>query len=67
LSAFEDIADRAIEYTDLVLHTTPSYREAAVAALRKLRDNLARRASDDGAIRRLDVYLERLSRGGTVS
>jgi hypothetical protein len=67
LSDFEDIADRAIEYTDLVLHRTPSYRETAVAALRKLRDNLARRAPDDGAIRRLDHYLDRLSRGGTVS
>jgi hypothetical protein len=67
LSAFEDIADRAIEYTDLVLHRTPSYRETALASLRKLRDNLARRASDERAIRRLDLYIDRLSRGGPAS
>jgi hypothetical protein len=62
LSALEEIVDRAIAYTDRILATAPNYRGAAIAGLRKLRDNLARTAPDDAAIRKLEVYLDGLAR-----
>jgi hypothetical protein len=61
LSALEDIVDRAIDYTNQILHTMPTYRSAAIEALRKLRENLARQGPDDPALRKLDDYLDRLA------
>jgi hypothetical protein len=61
----EDIVQRAINYTNGVLDRMPSYREAAVAGLRKLRAALAANSPDDPALAELDAYLESLE-GGTT-
>ncbi len=61
MSELEGIIDRAIEYTNLILKSAPSYREAAIAGLRKLRANLARQTPDDPALARLDAYLDALA------
>jgi hypothetical protein len=60
LSALEAIVDRAIEYTNQILHTMPSYGKTAIAGLRALRDDLARQTPDDPAIGKLDAYLDGL-------
>ena len=64
MNALEEIVDRAIEYTDKILNTMPSYRQAAIVGLRKLRVALAEKAPDDPAIARLDAYLQSLSPPG---
>jgi hypothetical protein len=56
----EQIVDRAIDYTNLILRRMPSYRDAAVAGLRTLRDSLAAKSPDNPALRNLDAYLETL-------
>jgi len=53
-----------MEYTNLILKSAPSYGEAAIAGLRKLRDDLARSTPSDPALARLDAYLDALSRNG---
>jgi hypothetical protein len=58
----DDIVDRAIDYTNRILHAAPSYHEAAVAGLRKLRAGLAQKSPGDPALKRLDDYLENLPR-----
>jgi len=60
VSALDDIVDRAIEYTNKILSTMPSYRPSAIEGLRKLRRALAEKTPDDPAIARLDAYLESL-------
>jgi hypothetical protein len=62
VSALEDVADRAINYTNSVLNKMPSYREPAIAGLRKLRGALAAQTPEDPAIAKLDAYLESLDR-----
>lgn len=64
MSALDEIVDRAIEYTNKILNTMPSYRAAAIEGLRKLRAALAQKTPDDPAIARLDAYLESLGPGG---
>ncbi len=64
MSALEDIVDRAIGYTNKILSTMPSYRQAAIAGLRKLRAALAEKSPDDPALARLDEYLESLNASG---
>lgn len=63
VSALADIVDRAIIYTNAVLDRMPSYRQTAIAGLRKLRAALAERTPDDPALARLDAYLESLDGG----
>jgi len=67
VSALEDIVDRAIEYTNKILNTMPSYRSSAIEGLRKLRIALADKTPDDPAIARLDAYLESLGSDGDPS
>ena len=65
MSALDEIVDRAIEYTNLILRRMPSYRATAIDGLRKLRESLVAKAPDDPAIGKLDAYLETLdARGG---
>ena len=61
MSALDDVVDRAIAYTEKMLHTAPSYAPTAVESLRKLRETLARQAPGDPAIERLDAYIESLT------
>ena len=60
MNALEDIVSRAIDYTNSILSMMPTYRQAAIAGLRKLRAALAANAPDDPALGRLDDYLESL-------
>jgi hypothetical protein len=60
VSALDEIVDRAIEYTNLILRRMPSYRDAALEGLRKLRESLAAKAPDDPAIGKLDAFLSDL-------
>ena len=60
MNALDDIVNRAIHYTNGVLARMPSYREVAIAGLRKLRAALARDGADGSALVRLDSYLESL-------
>lgn len=62
MSELEDIVDRAIAYTDTLLRIRPTYLQAAVGGLRKLRDALALKSPDDPSIEKLDAYLEALVR-----
>ena len=64
VNTLEGIADRAIEFTNKVLHTLPSYRPAAIDGLRKLRSALEERSPGDPAIAKLDTYLESLRPSG---
>ncbi len=64
MSALDEIVDRAIEYTNLILRRMPSYKDAAIDGLRTLRDSLAAKSPDDPAIGKLDAYLETLDKGG---
>jgi hypothetical protein len=61
VSALDDIVDRAIDYTNRILQTMPSYHATAVAGLHKLRAGLAEKSPGDPALKRLDDYLESLS------
>jgi hypothetical protein len=62
VSAWDDIVDRAIEYTEKLLHINPGHAAAAVESLRSLRENLAKRAPDDDpALDRLDAYVKNLT------
>jgi hypothetical protein len=61
VSALDDIVDRAIDFTNRILRTMPSYKDAAVAGLRKLRAGLADKSPGDPALERLDGYLDILS------
>ena len=63
LSALNEIADRAIEYTNRILQTMPSYRAPAIAGLQGLREALAEKYPDDPAIQKLDAYLNALRSG----
>ncbi len=63
MNGLDEIVDRAIAYTDTLLRIRPTYRQAAVGGLRKLRDALAQKSPDDPAIARLDAYLDALSLG----
>jgi hypothetical protein len=67
VSALDEIVDRAIDYTNRILNVMPSYREAAVAGLRRLRDGLAEKSPGDPALKRLDDYLEGLPGGDSSS
>ena len=67
MSALDEIVDRAIDYTNKILNTMPSYRGAAIEGLRKLRAALAQSAPDDPAILRLVDYLSGLGSGGDPS
>jgi hypothetical protein len=60
VNALDEIVDRAIDYTNLILRRMPSYRGAAISGLRTLRDSLAERTSNDPAIGKLDAYLDSL-------
>ncbi len=60
MSGLDEIVDRAIDYTNRILKDMPSYREAALAGLRKLRAGLAEKSPRDPALKRLDDYLEGL-------
>ena len=64
MSALEDIVNRAIEYTNKILSTMPSYLQPAIEGLRKLRGALAEKTPDDPAIAKLDAYLESLTPPG---
>jgi len=63
LSALDDIVDRAIDYTNRIVETMPSYRAPAIAGLQRLREALAIKHPDDPAIARLDAYLKSLQGG----
>jgi hypothetical protein len=65
MNATNEIVDRAIAYTDRILDTMPSYREAAVAGLRRLGLNLAEKSPEHPAIRRLDAYLDAVGEGSS--
>jgi hypothetical protein len=67
VSALNDIVDRAIDYTNRILRSMPSYHEAAVAGLRKLRAGLAEKSPGDPALQRLDDYLDSLPRRNTCA
>lgn len=58
-----EIVDRAIDYTDRIVHEMPSYREAAIEGLRKLGLGLAEKSPEHPAIRKLFDYLAALSGG----
>jgi hypothetical protein len=60
LENLEEIVDRAIDYTNIILRRMPSYRDAAVSGLRNLRTSLAAKSPDNPALRNLDDYLETL-------
>ena len=64
MNALDEIVDRAIEYTNLILRKMPSYKDAAIAGLRKLRDSLSEKSPHDPAIAKLDAYLDSLDGGG---
>ena len=61
VNELEDIVDRAIDYTNLILRRAPSYRDSAISGLRTLRESLAEKAPDDPAVRKLDGFLDTLS------
>jgi flagellar hook-associated protein FlgK len=65
VNALDDIVDRAIDYTNLILRRAPSYREAAISGLRTLRESLAEKAPDDPAIQKLEAFLNALSEGAS--
>jgi hypothetical protein len=56
----QEIVDRAIDYTNIILRRMPSYRDAAVSGLRNLRISLAAKSPENPALRNLDAYLETL-------
>jgi hypothetical protein len=56
----EEIVDRAIDYTNIILKRMPSYRDAAISGLRNLRVSLAAENPENPALRNLDDYLEAL-------
>jgi hypothetical protein len=60
VNELDDIVDRAMDFTNSVLRAMPSYREAAVTGLRKLRDSLREKSPDHPALKRLDAYLKSL-------
>jgi hypothetical protein len=57
LDKTDEIVQRAIDYTDLVLINTPAYAPAAVAGLRRLRDTLAASLPDHPGVLRLSDYI----------
>jgi hypothetical protein len=63
VSALEDIVDRAIDYTNRILRSAPSYKDAAITGLHNLRDALAQPLPDHPAIHKLDAYLDSLNGG----
>jgi hypothetical protein len=64
VNTLDEIVDRAIEYTNLILRRMPSYRDTAVDGLRKLRESLAAKAPDDPALDKLDAYLAAIDDSG---
>ena len=56
----EEIVDRAIDYTNIILRRMPTYRDAAVSGLRNLRDTLAAKNPENRAVRKLSDYLDTL-------
>jgi hypothetical protein len=58
-----EIVDRAIDFTDRMVFAMPSYREAAIAALRRLGVRLAKNSPDHPAVRKLFDYLDALAGG----
>lgn len=62
MSILDEIVDRAIDHTKRSLQAMPSYRRTATEGLRKLRESLAEKDSDDPALARLDDYLKQLER-----
>jgi hypothetical protein len=60
VNALDEIVDRAIDYTNLILRRMPSYRDAAISGLRTLRESLAVRSPDNPAVGKLDAYLDSL-------
>ena len=63
MSLLDEIVDRAIDFATRTLAALPSYRAAALAGLKQLRESLSQHAPDDPALARLDAYLEKLERG----
>jgi hypothetical protein len=62
VSILDEIVDRAIDYTNRALQTMPSYRQAAIDALKKLRAGLVGKDSSEAALAKLDDYLKKLER-----
>ena len=62
MSILDEIVDRAIDYTQRALQTMPSYRSAAIDALKKLRAGLVGKAGSEAALAKLDDYLRQLER-----
>ncbi len=62
MNNLDEIVDRAIEYTNLILQKMPSYKDTAVSGLRTLRHSLAARSPADPAVRKLDDYLDTFRR-----
>ena len=60
LDKIDDIVDKAIEYTRLVLLTAPEHGETARAGLETMRDNLILGAPDHPALARLSAFLTSL-------
>jgi hypothetical protein len=58
----DEIVDRAIQYTDRVICSTPAYRERAIAALRRLGQRLAEKSPGHPAVRKLSLYLDFVAR-----
>jgi hypothetical protein len=62
VSIADEIADRAIDYTNRALQMMPSYRQAAIDAVKKLREGLVGKPASEAALAKLDDYLKQLQR-----
>ena len=60
MNNLDEVVDRAMDYTNLILQRMPTYRDAAVEGLSLLRDTLAAKTPGDPAIGKLDRYLQSL-------
>ena len=60
MDKIDEIVNRAMNYTDLVLINTPDYADAAIAGLGRLRDTLAASFPDHPAVHRLSDHISTL-------
>ncbi len=66
MNALDDIVDRAIDFTNRILQARPNFIGGTVRGLRKLRASLGEKSPGHPALKRLDAYLDGLTRRGVV-
>ena len=62
MDKIDEIVDKAIQYTEDILARAPRHYSVAREGLERMRDNLKIGAEDHEALRKLENYLDELSR-----